>query len=164
MFGFNKKKQRANIRHRKKDEEDKREPSPVAPANSKPKERAPKAPKEPKETKPTKLSFDDDINTESDFKVKKSSISRKLAREREREKSKKIKDKPEDEPANLQYGDIKIYSTETKQREGSQDIEQDEMEIEEDEYEDPHRLTGCLKLLILQLAAIFLSWTANITA
>ena len=93
MFGFNKKKHRSNIRIKREDEDDETETVTVKPKKSK----TSKKNKEDK-SKVAKLSFDDEINnSEIDFKVKKSSISRKLAREREREKSKKIKSDQENE-------------------------------------------------------------------
>ena len=99
MFGFNKKKHRPNIRLKREDEEDAKPPITPAQLSVKSKSKKAKSKKSekssdrdlPKESMP-KLSFDDEMQAEADFKVKKSSISRKLVREREREKSKKIKD------------------------------------------------------------------------
>lgn len=99
MFGFNKKKHRPNIRL-KRDEDEDAKPSVQHPPqpNIKNKPKKSKSKKSDKsdhdhskESMP-KLSFDDEMKAEADFKVKKSSISRKLVREREREKSKQIKD------------------------------------------------------------------------
>ena len=97
MFGFNKKKHRPNIRVRREDEDDGKNSASTPPPTTKghakksKSKKSDKSDRESSKEKMPKLSFDDEIKAEVDFKVKKSSISRKLAREREREKSKKIK-------------------------------------------------------------------------
>ena len=103
MFGFNKKKHRPNIRVRREDDDEGKTTTPTPPPSTKSHSKKSKSKKSDKsdrdssKEKMPKLSFDDEIKAEVDFKVKKSSISRKLAREREREKSKKIKsDQPSD--------------------------------------------------------------------
>ena len=125
MFGFNKKKHRTNIRAKREDEkEEVASPSSKTTAvkpkkSSKSKKSDKVSGKESKESMP-KLSFDDEMKAEVDFKVKKSSISRKLAREREREKSKKIK-------TTLPSDDF---------NDGEEFIVMDDMDLDDDEEDD----------------------------